>query len=115
MSKVAEAESKVAEAESKVAESKVAESKVAESKVTESKVTESKVADEEDIAVQAEPMRCPNCHHISYDPYDEYDHCGAYCASKGPNVTCWGCREDQPNQLAHMDKGGCLYSPSNHD
>ena len=23
--------------------------------------------------------------------------------------TCWGCRENQPNQLAHMDKGGCLY------
>ena len=25
--------------------------------------------------------------------------------------TCWGCREDQPNQLAHMDVGGCLYEP----
>ena len=24
--------------------------------------------------------------------------------------SCWGCREDQPNQLAHMDYGGCLYS-----
>lgn len=24
---------------------------------------------------------------------------------------CWGCREDQPNQLAHMDYGGCLYTP----
>ena len=23
--------------------------------------------------------------------------------------TCWGCQENQPNQLAHMDKGGCLY------
>ena len=23
--------------------------------------------------------------------------------------TCWGCLEDQPNQLAHMDPGGCLY------
>lgn len=23
---------------------------------------------------------------------------------------CWGCKEDQPNQLAHMDPGGCLYS-----
>lgn len=22
---------------------------------------------------------------------------------------CWGCREDQPNQLAHMEPGGCLY------
>ncbi len=26
------------------------------------------------------------------------------------NATCWGCRENQPNQLAHMDMGGCLYS-----
>ena len=24
-------------------------------------------------------------------------------------VVCWGCEEDQPNQLAHMDSGGCLY------
>ena len=23
--------------------------------------------------------------------------------------TCWGCQKNQPNQLAHMDKGGCLY------
>ena len=23
--------------------------------------------------------------------------------------TCWGCIEDQPNQLAHMDPGGCLH------
>ena len=25
------------------------------------------------------------------------------------NITCLGCIEDQPNQLAHMDIGGCLY------
>lgn len=25
------------------------------------------------------------------------------------DVLCWGCRENQPNQLAHMDYGGCLY------
>ena len=24
--------------------------------------------------------------------------------------TCQGCLEDQPNQLAHMDPGGCLYT-----
>jgi hypothetical protein len=24
---------------------------------------------------------------------------------------CWGCNERQPNQLAHMDPGGCLYQP----
>ena len=23
--------------------------------------------------------------------------------------TCLGCLENQPNQLAHMDTGGCLY------
>lgn len=23
---------------------------------------------------------------------------------------CWGCEEDQPAQMAHMDPGGCLYS-----
>jgi len=23
--------------------------------------------------------------------------------------TCWGCEENQPNQLAHIDPGGCLY------
>jgi len=23
---------------------------------------------------------------------------------------CWGCREQQPNQQAHMYPGGCLYS-----
>lgn len=27
-----------------------------------------------------------------------------------PESTCWGCREGQPNQLAHMDPGGCLHS-----
>jgi len=59
-----------------------------------------------------EPMRCPNCNHIAFNPYDEYDHCGAYCAAKGLNITCWGCREDQPNQLAHVDYGGCLYDAS---
>lgn len=24
-------------------------------------------------------------------------------------ITCQGCLENQPNQLAHMDFGGCLY------
>jgi hypothetical protein len=23
--------------------------------------------------------------------------------------TCWGCLENQPNQMAHIDPGGCLY------
>jgi hypothetical protein len=25
------------------------------------------------------------------------------------DITCWGCKENQPNQLAHIDYGGCLY------
>ena len=62
----------------------------------------------EDSTVFA-PMCCPNCKHLIYEAYDEYDHCGSYCANKGKNITCWGCRESQPNQLAHMDYGGCLY------
>jgi hypothetical protein len=28
---------------------------------------------------------------------------------KNPIVTCVGCLEDQPNQQAHMDEGGCMY------
>lgn len=31
-------------------------------------------------------------------------------AAPATTITCWGCREDQPNQLAHMDVGGCLYT-----
>ena len=30
-------------------------------------------------------------------------------------VTCRGCLEDQPNQLAHMEDGGCLYDPALED
>ena len=26
-----------------------------------------------------------------------------------PPITCMGCLENQPNQMAHMDYGGCLY------
>lgn len=28
---------------------------------------------------------------------------------------CYGCKFDQPNQLAHMDYGGCLYTPSDEE
>lgn len=28
---------------------------------------------------------------------------------KKNDVICWGCKENQLNQLAHMDYGGCLY------
>ncbi len=24
-------------------------------------------------------------------------------------IICWGCIDDEPGQLAHMDYGGCLY------
>jgi len=53
---------------------------------------------------------CPNCEETTYNPYDEDNHCSAYCARGNPPTTCWGCHQDQPNQLAHMDPGGCLYS-----
>lgn len=29
--------------------------------------------------------------------------------SQKNDIVCWGCKENQPNQLAHMDYGGCLY------
>ena len=29
--------------------------------------------------------------------------------------SCWGCQDNQPNQLAHMDKGGCLYCANSDD
>lgn len=28
---------------------------------------------------------------------------------------CWGCWNNQPNQLAHMDYGGCLYQDDEPD
>lgn len=28
-------------------------------------------------------------------------------------ITCVGCTENQPNQLAHMDIGGCMYNDYN--
>jgi len=31
------------------------------------------------------------------------------------NITCIGCLEDQPNQMAHMDVGGCLYINESQD
>ena len=29
--------------------------------------------------------------------------------SAAAGSSCWGCREHQPNQMAHMEPGGCLY------
>jgi len=31
------------------------------------------------------------------------------------NTSCSGCRQSQPNQLAHMDLGGCLYVPDSQE
>jgi hypothetical protein len=36
-------------------------------------------------------------------------------ALTSPLTTCQGCVENQPNQLAHMDEGGCLYIPPSQD
>ena len=32
-----------------------------------------------------------------------------------PKTKCWACLTNQPNQLAHMDPGGCLYEDSDSD
>ena len=29
-----------------------------------------------------------------------------------PHLTCWGCKQGQPNQQAHMDVGGCCFDPT---
>ena len=42
--------------------------------------------------------------------YDNQEQCLTHSSSDMINKTCWGCLEDQLNQLAHMDIGGCLYS-----
>jgi len=66
-----------------------------------------------DSSMLEELRCCPNCKRVVYEAYDEYDHCGSYCARGGKNITCWGCRTDQANQLGHMDKGGCLSDKTN--
>ena len=30
-------------------------------------------------------------------------------------ASCWGCQMNQPNQLAHMDRGGCLHFAASDD
>ena len=30
-------------------------------------------------------------------------------------ASCWGCQTNQPNQLAHMSRGGCLYCVASDD
>ena len=32
---------------------------------------------------------------------------------ESPIEECYGCRNDEGNQLSHMNIGGCLYDPSN--
>ena len=33
----------------------------------------------------------------------------SYMENHLKQLSCQGCREDQPNQMAHMEPGGCLY------
>jgi hypothetical protein len=40
-----------------------------------------------------------------------YDYVTNFIDYKHINNPCSGCREDQPNQMAHMSPGGCLYDP----
>ena len=42
-------------------------------------------------------------------------HDRAFCVNGDRSKTCWGCQSNQPNQLAHMDKGGCLYCANTDD
>ena len=45
--------------------------------------------------------------------HDDPDDANQHDADHYRHPTCWGCRSPyQPNQLAHMDPGGCLYNPS---
>ena len=51
---------------------------------------------------------------MSSETDNECYECGDYdnnlCYVQHP--TCEGCKYNEPNQLAHMDVGGCLYCPS---
>jgi hypothetical protein len=50
---------------------------------------------------------------IDVDQHDDPDDANQHDADHYRHPTCWGCRSPyQPNQLAHMDPGGCLYNPS---
>lgn len=40
-------------------------------------------------------------------PWDSHTSNDNSCTSK-EEQTCLGCKEDQPNQTAHMDQGGCM-------
>jgi hypothetical protein len=39
----------------------------------------------------------------------KYSNASSKSKNKGKPITCRGCLEDQPNQLAHMEIGGCMY------
>ena len=50
------------------------------------------------------------------DDEAEDETCDVHNENKNKNeITCWGCREKQPNQLAHMDPGGCLHFVASDD
>lgn len=52
---------------------------------------------------------CADCHKASCAPptAEEMAHWHSHEADVS---TCWGCRENQPNQMAHTDPGGCLFA-----
>lgn len=55
---------------------------------------------------------CAECHVEASAPLtkEEMAHWESHETASGHQATtCWGCRENQPNQLAHTDPGGCLY------
>ena len=48
---------------------------------------------------------------ITFDNYIPNMHCKEHKPLHNlrmKEITCWGCLENQPNQMAHMDYGGCM-------
>ena len=82
-------------------------------------IREREAAINERIAFLESPIveykHCPMCGQFG-PPADDDGHCSYSCASGSGATgdwrptTCSGCRDNQPNQLAHMDPGGCLYT-----
>ena len=89
-----------------ITESPISESPSAGDSICETPPPENQNQDDE---IQCGHL-CPNCEEVTYNPHDNQNHCSDYCARGNPPTTCWGCHQDQPNQLAHMDPGGCLYN-----
>ena len=64
--------------------------------------------------IQAQEL--PNIDTVEQPDVDSNEESDVHNKNKNENeITCWGCREKQPNQLAHMDPGGCLHFVASDD